>query len=217
MTRNTSRVAPLAGSVDRNRSAPMHWIRYRASLPSRGAWIEIRVQGRTPAIAPVAPLAGSVDRNYLHKKGERLHRVAPLAGSVDRNLLDQAVLAAEFDVAPLAGSVDRNYLVLYCHFARTRSLPSRGAWIEMLGLLPFEIAHQVAPLAGSVDRNKTRYKETLEELVAPLAGSVDRNASVWEGVLSDPVAPLAGSVDRNSSACLLVNPSASRSPRGERG
>ena len=57
------RVAPLAGSVDRNP-------------------YEVRVL----LGEKVAPLAGSVDRNaHLHRAGGSLDTVAPLAGSVDRN------------------------------------------------------------------------------------------------------------------------------------
>ena len=37
----TPTVAPLAGSVDRNRSAMLQASEYTASLPSRGAWIEM--------------------------------------------------------------------------------------------------------------------------------------------------------------------------------
>ena len=56
------------------------------SLPSRGAWIEIRRAPLYRKAVWVAPLAGSVDRN-LHgvKGGGAPAVVAPLAGSVDRN------------------------------------------------------------------------------------------------------------------------------------
>ena len=79
-------VAPLAGSVDRNKSK--------------------EPVGR-PAF--VAPLAGSVDRNkivtfYFTPCGP----VAPLAGSVDRNAEQAERTNIEPAVAPLAGSVDRN-------------------------------------------------------------------------------------------------------------
>ena len=80
-------VAPLAGSVDRNRK----WFGWpskldSASLPSRGAWIEIAPERPAPGRPPVAPLAGSVDRNLLGALiCEEELKVAPLAGSVDRN------------------------------------------------------------------------------------------------------------------------------------
>ena len=101
------------------------------SLPSRGAWIEIRLAAPVSDVMRVAPLAGSVDRNYLLHKKKLLAIVAPLAGSVDRNLLAQITWSYWDNVAPLAGSVDRN------------QLDTKG---------PARLA--VAPLAGSVDRNQ---------------------------------------------------------------
>ena len=56
-------VAPLAGSVDRNLDTYFFFVPNRLSLPSRGAWIEIFSLRRAQAVGPVAPLAGSVDRN----------------------------------------------------------------------------------------------------------------------------------------------------------
>ena len=77
----------------------------------------------------------------------------------------------------------------------TESLPSRGAWIEMLpSCLRWPWRH-VAPLAGSVDRNKLAVVAAGHLAVAPLAGSVDRNIS------------------RQASCILII----CRSPRGERG
>ena len=81
-----NQVAPLAGSVDRNR----HHFRKR----------------RLPR---VAPLAGSVDRNgELAGEADAAIQVAPLAGSVDRNGSLDDDPAGVYVVAPLAGSVDRN-------------------------------------------------------------------------------------------------------------
>ena len=112
---------------------------------------------------------------------------------------------------PAIGSVDRN-----------GSLPSRGAWIEIIPLAAAAPVLIVAPLAGSVDRNKEIGVNLMRGLaVAPLAGSVDRNmlhgrctvAFNWSlpsrgawiemtlpttpSASPPPVAPLAGSVDRN--------------------
>ena len=56
-------VAPLAGSVDRNQSYGAVYVEDGESLPSRGAWIEMRWAWARPFLASVAPLAGSVDRN----------------------------------------------------------------------------------------------------------------------------------------------------------
>ena len=128
-------VAPLAGSVDRNKERSRRW---------RGS-------------RDVAPLAGSVDRNAIH--GVSLlpvSIVAPLAGSVDRNRVSKNT-SMNKSVAPLAGSVDRN---LCDPPAITRtvisSLPSRGAWIEIIESFLRCSISAVAPLAGSVDRNKIR-------------------------------------------------------------
>ena len=56
-------VAPLAGSVDRNRRQGLTLSLRPASLPSRGAWIEMLLVSETCNMSWVAPLAGSVDRN----------------------------------------------------------------------------------------------------------------------------------------------------------
>ena len=56
-------VAPLAGSVDRNRRGHQRGQPDRGSLPSRGAWIEIWQRQEPKLRRRVAPLAGSVDRN----------------------------------------------------------------------------------------------------------------------------------------------------------
>ena len=57
-----------------------------ASLPSRGAWIEMASATWKTSWATVAPLAGSVDRNIVDFCGVGVEiEVAPLAGSVDRN------------------------------------------------------------------------------------------------------------------------------------
>ena len=56
-------VAPLAGSVDRNLVSKNIIIYFSASLPSRGAWIEIKECSEAVVSGRVAPLAGSVDRN----------------------------------------------------------------------------------------------------------------------------------------------------------
>ena len=78
------------------------------SLPSRGAWIEIRVSRGFECHAGVAPLAGSVDRNVYALADAAGQRVAPLAGSVDRNRSTRYSCTKRSCVAPLAGSVDRN-------------------------------------------------------------------------------------------------------------
>ena len=57
--------------------------------------------------------------------------VAPLAGSVDRNIT-ATMRIGTVKVAPLAGSVDRNASDLYDAGVGVLSLPSRGAWIEII-------------------------------------------------------------------------------------
>ena len=79
------RVAPLAGSVDRNRNVFYGASTTKPSLPSRGAWIEIPLRFVLCGPFGVAPLAGSVDRNKDVRKPMGDLVVAPLAGSVDRN------------------------------------------------------------------------------------------------------------------------------------
>ena len=59
------RVAPLAGSVDRNTPIKLRLALDAGSLPSRGAWIEIGTGGQAACLGAVAPLAGSVDRNTV--------------------------------------------------------------------------------------------------------------------------------------------------------
>ena len=60
-------------------------------------------------------------------------------------------------VAPLAGSVDRNTTVYTDYANYNRSLPSRGAWIEIADALNDNVGVFVAPLPGSVDRNSIGY------------------------------------------------------------
>ena len=80
--------------------------------------------------------------------------------------------------------------------ASSTSLPSRGAWIEMISDYTRYDLESVAPLAGSVDRNECK-------LTYPIDGQ--------------HVAPLAGSVDRNNPHYVINLLNAGRSPRGERG
>ena len=195
------------------------------------------------SICRVAPLAGSVDRNkYVLNSDSLAQFVAPLAGSVDRNANLSDFATVPQLVAPLAGSVDRNVVPLLELRAASPSLPSRGAWIEILAVLAsagfgykslpsrgawIEIIIQsfrstygpVAPLAGSVDRNFAQNDDLAKrQFVAPLAGSVDRNslarAMRWEQYGSLP--------SRGAWIEILFPPSGvcagvCRSPRGERG
>ena len=84
------------------------------------------------SVALVAPLAGSVDRNDTEMLKALYEKVAPLAGSVDRNNKDEGTITL-LEVAPLAGSVDRNWKTVSGTAQANKSLPSRGAWIEIWG------------------------------------------------------------------------------------
>ena len=100
-----------------------------------------------------------------------------------------------------------------------KSLPTRGAWIE-ISVSTMSFPYQsVAPHAGSVDRNERYYGiDGVAYVVAPHAGSVDRNNATNATGGSQPhVAPHAGSVDRNNAIVGECVPHISRSPRGERG
>ena len=171
----------------------------------------------------VAPLTGSVDRNIPRSaRALSLASVAPLTGSVDRN----QCLVTEFvyeEVAPLTGSVDRNQPKPVSASGHWLSLPSRGAWIEMVNICPLvppsgrslpsrgawiEMSRLATcprrnprslPSRGAwIEISDTALRSACRT-VAPLAGSVDRNLfpSVSSAGLRRGVAPLAGSVDRN--------------------
>ena len=86
-----------------------------ASLPSRGAWIEIAWR-RSCAVPPVEslPSRGAWIEMVIRAATARSEQVAPLAGSVDRNGFCQKLFAEPFRVAPLAGSVDRNLNTQIC-------------------------------------------------------------------------------------------------------
>ena len=98
----------------------------------------------------VAPLAGSVDRNcaVTARMGFPSALVAPLAGSVDRNGVRATVTTSQ-NVAPLAGSVDRNVTKRMGVRAGKKSLPSRGAWIEILQLWADTLADVSLPSRGA--------------------------------------------------------------------
>ena len=126
-------VAPLAGSVDRNRQPKLRLCKLCMSLPSRGAWIEISKGFDSTHTVTSLPSRGAWIEITRSCSGISASWVAPLAGSVDRNSVDVR-RAYRKGVAPLAGSVDRNQLRAGQFPRRFGSLPSRGAWIEMLDM-----------------------------------------------------------------------------------
>ena len=100
------------------------------SLPSRGAWIEMRPMTITGYLRLSLPSRGAwIEMSELGK------------------------IRFPGDVAPLTGSVDRNFSGFGITAYPSRSLPSRGAWIEMLLQRSVGAQYIVAPLTGSVDRN----------------------------------------------------------------
>ena len=100
-------------------------------------------------------------------------------------------------VAPLPGRVDRNRDTGgHIHTQRLKSLPSRGAWIEISTSPGPTRAPCVAPLTGSVDRNQ--FRDKVEEYMALSLPS----RGAWIEILLG----FAGTVSQ-----------VGRSPHGERG
>src|SRR5699024_6462139 len=120
------------------------------------------------------------------------------------------------------------------------SLPSRGAWIEILEIqnnirckgrsprgergeksrttAPSGRLVPVAPLAGSVDRNNTKMlRDLYMKLSLPSRGAWIEMFMALANSHWLLVAPLAGSVDRNKREAGRKKIDAGRSPRGERG
>ena len=94
-------------------------------------------------------------------------------------------------------------------YSEPKSLPSRGAWIEITVYPPSPSGLRVAPLAGSVDRNMVGL---------PLASACLRSLpsrGAWIEIFAvlrmnsrvNAVAPLAGSVDRNSMMVGMLSAS----------
>ena len=169
-------VAPHAGSVDRNNQEPAVVAEGNGSLPTRGAWIEIFREPPPASVRNVAPHAGSVDRT-LHGRGRAV------AGGV---------------VAPHAGSVDRNPCRCGPHKTCERSLPTRGAWIEIRKSHDTILRLLSLPTRGAwreIHLNSSTRKGEHQSL--PTRGAwIEIKLSFWQFCLSS-VAPHAGSVDRN--------------------
>ena len=101
------------------------------SLPSRGAWIEIaKKQDRCAPLLLSLPSRGAWIEMASVYNNSKKRPVAPLTGSVDRNSASWSYACRTW-VAPLTGSVDRNITLTYNEENLPRSLPSRGAWIEI--------------------------------------------------------------------------------------
>ena len=99
-----------------------------ASLPSRGAWIEI--------------VALRVPNKFVVSRSPRGERGLKLA-----NLLPSLLI---FGSLPSRGAwIEIHHAPAEPYSAR--SLPSRGAWIEIPMMVNTVLSQLVAPLAGSVD------------------------------------------------------------------
>ena len=130
--------------------------------------------------------------------------VAPLAGSVDRNGWGGYGNFGGGKSLPSRGAWIEIFMHLVYKLAKDRSLPSRGAWIEILQTFLESCGTMSLPSRGAwIEIVRCRFASSKKAVVAPLAGSVDRNRCPPPGAgRCGPVAPLAGSVDRNSLAPL---------------
>ena len=101
---------------------------------------------------------------------------------------------------------------------RQASLPSRGAWIEMMKRPLRSRCSRVAPLTGSVDRNRTSTPcPTWQSPSLPSRGAWIEIAYIVVSRSCNDVAPLTGSVDRNPTGKWSDWRYIGRSPHGERG
>ena len=165
----------------------------------------------------VAPFTGSVDWNSQSGSAFLLFQVAPFTGSVDWN---RPIPPGNHNVLwslPSRGawieiiSIDDS-------ISDNTSLPSRGAWIEMQYLLRTAVFYMVAPFTGSVDWNIL-----FLPIIQPLDSSLpSRGAWIeiyWEKRKSQRmfVAPFTGSVDWNCNESHQRRGVRRRSLHGERG
>ena len=86
-----------------------------------------------------------------------------------------------------------------------KSLPSRGAWIEIPPGRNTRLSRPVAPLTGSVDRNHAAISSARDTT----ASLPSRGAWIEMGIhvkkcTFRPVAPLTGSVDRNIPLFVML-------------
>ena len=151
---NISAVAPHTGSVDWNHYGAAvcasHWM----SLPTRGAWIEIFFHLQSISCYVVAPHTGSVDWNSRLRAAWAPLQVAPHTGSVDWN---DSTIKSRSKLTSRSPHGERGLKfcgVLLC-ISVIKSLPTRGAWIEIkLGIRTYSETY-VAPHTGSVDWNES--------------------------------------------------------------
>ena len=98
--------------------------------------------------------------------------VAPREGSVDRNLKTHTELLSTTKSLPARGAWIEIY-ILHMRIAQHEgSLPARGAWIEIMQFLLFPPIVIVAPREGSVDRNhKPNAQSVIIGLSLPARGA----------------------------------------------
>ena len=123
-------VAPLAGSVDRNRLLSPILKVPAGSLPSRGAWIEmLHCQAACSPRASLPSRGAWIEINSLSRFQPTTTSLPSRGAWIEMRLKMCWTLSRM--VAPLAGSVDRNIDRLAKTVRKPASLPSRGAWIEI--------------------------------------------------------------------------------------
>ncbi len=143
--------------------------------------------------------------------------VAPCEGNVDWNV-NNLVQKISCIVAPCEGSVDWNIVPRIFKIKKVRSLPVRGAWIEISSTLAIPSGKSVAPCEGSVDWNWYAWFSRSCISVAPCEGSVDWNTlSMGRIHHGKRVAPCEGSVDWNMRMAFGGKVEFCRSLWGERG
>ena len=183
-------VAPFTGSVDWNRPIPPGNHNVLWSLPSRGAWIEIISIDDSISDNTSLPSRGAwIEMQYLLRTAV-FYMVAPFTGSVDWNC-NESHQRRGVRRRSLHGERGLKFIGKKENLRECLSLPSRGAWIEILSHTASDRAVCVAPFTGSVDWNSfTQLTQPYSFQVAPFTGSVDWNrqtnwVSLWH-ILSLP-------------------------------
>ena len=122
----------------------------RRSLPSRGAWIEIRKHryGHETALPSLPSRGAWIEISVLlHKKSRR--RRSP-HGERGLKLIAEPLITNETGRSP-HGERGLKWLGDLDDESGVMSLPSRGAWIEIGAKGDTDTSGAVAPLTGSVD------------------------------------------------------------------
>ena len=150
---NFLQVAPFTGSVDWNSLELKKVTTYTESLPSRGAWIEIYLQSRNQSSYRVAPFTGSVDWNISSAFSSSIYFSRSLHGERGLKFYLIREKVKRNEGRSLHGERGLKSLDVTVLGDKKRSLPSRGAWIEISMELFDTPRMTVAPFTGSVDWN----------------------------------------------------------------